>query len=175
VRGHYTVREALEVQAAILFSQAATAAERAELQRLAARVDALSVQADGNRFVYLRLHERLHRKIAEYSRCPALCEAIDRTTALSSTWLCATRTPSPNHPPRRHQDLLSALTGDDPAAAGEAMREHIQLSMQNTLQRLEPCFKLGKKYNATFARTSKGQVPFEALIAADLPEEPAAS
>jgi hypothetical protein len=71
--------------------------------------------------------------------------------------------------------LLSALTGDDPAAAGEAMREHIQLSMQNTLQRLEPCFKLGKKYNATFARTSKGQVPFEALIAADLPEEPAAS
>src|SRR5881394_2385249 len=36
VRGHYIVREALEVQAAKLFTQFATASERAELRKLAA-------------------------------------------------------------------------------------------------------------------------------------------
>ena len=39
VRGHYVVREALEVQAAKLFSQMATAGERTDLQKLAARGD----------------------------------------------------------------------------------------------------------------------------------------
>src|ERR1051325_8430677 len=41
VRGHYVVREALEVRAARLFSEMATARERTELKQLAARVDAL--------------------------------------------------------------------------------------------------------------------------------------
>src|SRR5688572_31121734 len=37
VQGHYVVREALEVQAAMRFSQVATGVERAELKRLAVR------------------------------------------------------------------------------------------------------------------------------------------
>src|SRR5712691_7522268 len=37
VRGHYVVREALEVQAGMLFAQVATTAERSELRKLAAR------------------------------------------------------------------------------------------------------------------------------------------
>src|SRR2546425_11119677 len=44
VRGHYLVREALEAQAAMLFAQVATKQERAELQKLAARVDAQSTR-----------------------------------------------------------------------------------------------------------------------------------
>src|SRR5919108_712850 len=43
VRGHYIVREALEVQAAMLFAAVATAEDRLDLQRLADRVDAMSV------------------------------------------------------------------------------------------------------------------------------------
>src|SRR6516162_5612510 len=78
VMGHYVVREALEVQAAMLFATVATLEKRAELLKLAARVDGLSVQQDGNRFVYLSLHEKLHRRIAESGRCPALCDAIDQ-------------------------------------------------------------------------------------------------
>src|SRR6476619_6562414 len=39
IKGHYVVREALEVQAAMRVSALATAGERAELMRLAARVD----------------------------------------------------------------------------------------------------------------------------------------
>src|SRR5213594_4582901 len=46
VVGHFTVREALEVQAAMLFTSAATAAERGELRKLAARVDAVAKQPD---------------------------------------------------------------------------------------------------------------------------------
>src|SRR5437867_6972307 len=39
VRGHYVVREALEIQAARLFSEVATPEERVELMKLAVRVD----------------------------------------------------------------------------------------------------------------------------------------
>src|SRR5262245_55583187 len=42
VRGHYVVREALEVQAARLFATAATIEDRNELQKLAATVDMLA-------------------------------------------------------------------------------------------------------------------------------------
>src|SRR5262245_60628932 len=43
VRGQYVVREALEVQAAMLFATVAPDEDRNEVQRLAARVDAQSV------------------------------------------------------------------------------------------------------------------------------------
>src|SRR5579862_4806692 len=43
VKGHYIVREALEVQAAMLFAAAATPEDRIELQKVAARVDAMSI------------------------------------------------------------------------------------------------------------------------------------
>src|SRR5215471_1105233 len=56
VRGHYVVREALEVQAAKLFAAVATPQERSDLQRLAARVDALGAKPEGDRFLYLTLH-----------------------------------------------------------------------------------------------------------------------
>src|SRR5918992_6166583 len=46
VKSHYVVREALEVQAAMRFSQVSTGAERADMQRLAVRVDALAMQSD---------------------------------------------------------------------------------------------------------------------------------
>src|SRR5262252_9936306 len=39
VEGHYVVREALEVQAAMLFASSASPEDRAELRKLAARVD----------------------------------------------------------------------------------------------------------------------------------------
>ncbi|MGH9765735.1 MAG: GntR family transcriptional regulator, partial [Blastocatellia bacterium] len=77
VKGHYVVREALEVEAAKLFSEKASAQERAELQKLAIRVDGLATQVDGDRFIYLSLHEKLHRRIAECARCQPLCDAIE--------------------------------------------------------------------------------------------------
>ena len=60
VEGNYVVRQALETQAAILFSQVATAAERSELRRLATRVDGLSMKSD--RSMYVTLHLKLHQR-----------------------------------------------------------------------------------------------------------------
>ena len=155
VRGHYVIREALECQSARLFAEVATSEEKSELMKLATRVDALSVQSDGNRVMYLSLHEKLHRRIAECARCPALSEAIEKTHALASTWLCATRPPTHEVAPRRHQELIAVLSAGDPVAAVEAMREHVNRSMENTLQRLESWFKLRKARGQSYTRAAR--------------------
>jgi DNA-binding GntR family transcriptional regulator len=165
VQGHYVVREALESQAAMLFATQATRDERSELMKLAVRVDALSVHSDGNRFIYLGLHEKLHRRIAECARCTALSDAISRTSALASTWLCATRAPSPGNPPAHHENLMKVLVAGDPATASEAMRQHIRSSMENALRRLEPYFQLQKVHPQTYSRTPKKRLLLETLLA----------
>lgn len=164
VQGHYVVREALEVQAAMLFAAYATREEKAALMKLATRIDALYTQQEGNRFVYLGLHEKLHRRIAECARCPALTDAISKTSALASTWLCATRPPTPGNPPGHHENLMRVLVDADPAAAGEMMRSHIRMSMANALQRLEPYFRLHKEYSRTYSRTVKRPVELDEFI-----------
>lgn len=175
VQGHYVVREALESQAAMLFAVQATRDERSELMKLAIRVDALSIQSEGNRFIYLGLHEKLHRRIAECARCLALSDAISRTSALASTWLCATRASSPGNPPSHHENLMKVLVADDPAAAAEAMRRHIRSSMENAMRRLEPYFQLQKVHPQTYSRTPKKTLALESLLAqSSLPAESAA-
>jgi len=159
VHGHYVVREGLEVQAAKLFNQTATAEERSELLKLAARLDAMALQPETDRFVYLSLHEKLHRRIAECARCPALCDAIDKTAALSSTWLCIGRTVSSAHSRHRHEELLALLTGNDAAAAERAMREHIASGMQRMLELLEPYFQLRETHGKTYSRSAKRRPP----------------
>jgi len=163
VEGHYVVREGLEVQAAKLFAQAATQEERSELLKLAARVDAMSAQPEADRAVYLTLHEKLHRRIAECGRCPALCEAIEKTCALSASWLCIGRNLTNGHPLRRHQDLLEALSAGDPHAAALAMREHLEFSRQWMLDRLQPFFQLGPSHAHPYARSIKRRFPVEGL------------
>src|SRR2546426_458999 len=134
VRGHYIVREALEVQAARLFATVATAEDRNEVQKLAARVDAMSASEQS---LYLPAHEKLHRRIAEGARCPALSVAIEKTHALASTWYCVARDASDQTPARRHQHLVELLTSGQPDEAAEAMREHVNRGMQNTMERLK--------------------------------------
>src|SRR5262249_52292329 len=85
VRGHYVVREALEVQAAKLFAENATARERLELKQLAARVDALA-EVPGDRAAFVASHQKLHRRIAECTRCRALSAALEQTNVLASMW-----------------------------------------------------------------------------------------
>src|SRR5205085_4235158 len=143
VRGHYVVREALEVQAAMLFAIVATPEDRAELQNMAERVDAMSVTEQS---LYLPAHEKLHRLIAESARCPALSAAIEKTHALASTWFCMARTPSDQHPERRHSDLIAVLVAGDPVKAAEAMREPVHRGMENTMRRLKPYFRIHKAY-----------------------------
>lgn len=153
VRGHYVVREALEAQAAIRFTQVATAAERAELRRLAQRVDALSMQSD--RVVYLGVHQKLHARIADGSRCPALLDAIERTHALASIWFSVMRQPQAHDSPTRHSELVEAVCGTDPNRASEAVRQHIAVGMQRSLDVLQPYFTLRKATGRTFYRSDR--------------------
>jgi len=160
VKGHYVVREALEVQAAILFQQSASDGERAELRRLAARVDALSTQPD--RTVYLAVHQKLHARIAECARCPALLEAIEKTHALASIWFCVMRQPQPGDSPTRHSELVEAVCGTDPQVAASAVRQHIVVSMDRSIDVLQPYFRLRKATGRTFYRSDrrlKAQTP----------------
>jgi DNA-binding GntR family transcriptional regulator len=155
VFGHYVLREALEVQAARLFSEVATPEQRDELKRLAVRVDGLAGASDGARNEFLVLHERLHRRIAEGSRCPALVDAIEKTHALSSTWLCVTRPDANNVAPGRHERLVEGVCGTNSEAASEAMRAHIAFAREALLRRLEPYFKLQRNRSKTFSRNPK--------------------
>ena len=154
VRGNYVVREALESQAARLFAEAATEEEMTELKKLAVRVDTLGTQPE-SRLVYLTLHEKFHRRIADCARCIALSEAIEKTHALSSTWLCNGHRATPDMAPHRHQDLMAIIARRDAAAAAEAMREHVHSSMNRALERLKPYFDLSKDGVNTYTRKSK--------------------
>lgn len=153
VTGHYVVREALEVQAAMRFTQVGTAAERAELQRLAARVDALAMQTD--RQMYLTLHQKLHARIAQCARCPALVDAIERTHALASIWFCVMRQPQADDPKTRHQELVDALSSGDASRAADAVRVHIAVGMERALEVLQPYFMLRKAAGRTFHRSDR--------------------
>ena len=139
VEGNYIVRQALETRAAILFSQVATPAERSQLRRLAARVDALSMKSD--RSMYVTLHVKLHQRIAECARCDALSEAIERTHAMAMIWYCVMRQPSPDDSPRRHQELIEEILSADEMRISKAVREHVDVGRKHTLEVLEPYFK----------------------------------
>ena len=155
VRGHFIVREALEVQAAKLFTRFATASERKELRKLAARVDGLAVKPD--RTLYTVLHHRLHRRIAECSRCPVLSDAIEKTHALSSIWFGLLRRPAPGDAPHRHEELIEALTKGPADAAAEAMREHNAVAMERTIEVLKPYFRMRQNNRGTFFRSERKQ------------------
>lgn len=152
VRGHYVVREALEVQAAKLFSVAATPRERAELKLLAARVDELA-ETPGDRAAFVLSHQKLHRRIAECTRCRALSATIEQTNVLASMWFCVARQPGAADARRRHQDLIEVLSHGTVDEAAEAMRAHIAHGLRITLEVLEPYFRLRKASGKTFSRT----------------------
>jgi DNA-binding GntR family transcriptional regulator len=152
VQGYFMVREALEVQAAIIFGGGANAKERAELIKLASRLDALQVSG-GDPRAFLTLHEHLHIKIAEYTRCSALHDAIRKQSALASAWLGAMNSVVPHGSQLTHEALLKTLARKKPVEAAEMMREHLQLEMEHTLQILEPGFESNKKYALTYSRT----------------------
>jgi GntR family transcriptional regulator, rspAB operon transcriptional repressor len=180
VEGHYVVREALEVQAAMLFAERAERDERSELLKLAKRVDALAVQPSGDRFVLLALHEKLHKLIAEFARCPALSDAINILYAAAAPWICATR-PLPANSATEHQDLMRVLVDNNPAAAAEAMRAHIRESMEWALRRLEVFFRIQKEYPREYPRKGKMPLSLDLLLSELdtpverilLPEQPA--
>lgn len=153
VQGHYVVREALEVQAAMRFTSVATPGERAELKKLAMRVDQLSTQLD--RPLYQTVHQKLHARIAQCARCPALLDAIEKTHALASIWFCVMRKPKPDDSVTRHQELAEAVCSGDPNRAADEVRRHLAVGMEHSMEVLQPYFRLRKATGRTFHRSDK--------------------
>jgi DNA-binding GntR family transcriptional regulator len=155
VQGHFILREALEVQAAMLFAESATREERNELQKLGARLDALANRAGTDPLAYLALHEKLHLKIAECARCAALEDAVRRQSALGSAWLGAMKSAISRNPHAGHESLIKTLSRQKVTLAGETMRSHLQADMKATLECLEPYFELNKKFIPTYSRSTR--------------------
>jgi DNA-binding GntR family transcriptional regulator len=157
VQGPYVVREALEVQAALRFAACSTQRERADLVKLAERVDVLGMQAD--RSLYQTVHHKLHARIAQSARCPALLEAIEKTHALASIWYCVLRQPQASDPPSRHQALADVLCHGTPPQVADAVRQHLAVAMERSLEVLQPYFRLRRLTGTTFYRSDRRLAP----------------
>jgi DNA-binding GntR family transcriptional regulator len=142
VRELYELREALETQAARLFAERATAAQRRELQRMAGIVDTLFARLagdgedDGFRFAVHGEHLRFHMRIAEHANSQLLKQMIERKHVLIMNWvfdLTGRRTPLP---PGFHARLAEALVSGDPATADGLMREHVRYGFNEISTRI---------------------------------------
>ncbi|MGP8247767.1 MAG: GntR family transcriptional regulator [Bryobacteraceae bacterium] len=144
IRERYTVREALESQAARLFSEKATTVERKELCRMAEHMDALfnrraSAQDDSEFLFAVQVyHFQLHMRIAECTGCRFLVKLIEQTHVLMFNWVWDLAARRPALPPRFHRDLIDVLVDTDPKRSDAAMRKHIRYGLKGIIRAIEP-------------------------------------
>ncbi|MES2660036.1 MAG: GntR family transcriptional regulator [Verrucomicrobiota bacterium] len=137
------LREALETQAARLFAERATTAEKDELREMGMRVDQLYAAgekcADDREFLFSvnTYHMKLHLHIAECARCPALRDAIEKEQVLIFNWLHDTAVQRKSLASDYHARLTDILSRGTAAQADKAMREHIRHGLQEVLNGLE--------------------------------------
>lgn len=151
------VREALETQAARLFAERATPAEKKELRQMGRQVDQLyaacETTATSRDFLFSAhtYHMNLHLRIADCARCPALREAIEKEQVLVFNWLFDTAVQRRSLASNYHARLTDVVARGTPAQADAAMRQHIRHGVQEVLARLkhsgktEPGWRLKKR------------------------------
>ena len=154
IRGFYTVREALESQAARLFAEKAKPVECRELLQLAKDLDAsykacASGQPTEQELFDLRgKHMQFHLCVAEGANCPFLYEAIEKNQILIFNWFFDRLFGDPGLPDNWHTELATVLEQNDPEAADRAMRRHVRFRMDELLVRLEPYFSINGQHLA---------------------------
>ena len=115
------VREALESQAARLFAERATPEEKVELRQMGRRVDQLYAACEksaGDRdflFSVNTYHMKLHLRIAECARCPALRDAIEKEQVLIFNWLYETAVDRRSLASDYHARLTDMIARGSPA------------------------------------------------------------
>ena len=135
------LREALETQAARLFAERAAAAEKEELRKMGRHVDQLYAagekSSDDREFLFSvnTYHMKLHLRIAECARCPALRDAIEKEQVLIFNWLYDTAVERRTLASDYHARLTDALATGTPAQADAAMRHHIRHGLREVLAR----------------------------------------
>jgi DNA-binding GntR family transcriptional regulator len=145
IREQYIIREALECQAAWLFSEKASADERREVTVIAGQLDqlderrAMTQEVANDLFVPgHRLHVHLHMRLAECTGCTALVRAIQLNQTLVFKWLYDTVYQRPPKPPGWHKTLIDSLAGSNPEVAVATMRMHVRHGLNAVLEALTP-------------------------------------
>ena len=144
IRERYVVREALESQAARLFSDKATARDRKELCQMAEHMDALfnrrSSSQDDSEFLFAVqvYHFQLHMRIAECTGCQPLFKLIEQTNVLMFNWVWDLAAKRPALPPRFHRNLIDVLVDTNPKKSDAAMRKHILYGLKGIIRSIEP-------------------------------------
>jgi GntR family transcriptional regulator, rspAB operon transcriptional repressor len=145
IRDQFTLREALEVHSARLFSERAKMEDRKKLERMAVNLDDLDAQIEraedsDHRGELIRaehrLHMRLHLRIAACTGCTVLARAIEVNQTLIFKWLLD-MIPRQRLPPKWHQRLMDAINVTDCEAAESAMRAHIRHGLVNVMKTIE--------------------------------------
>lgn len=142
VQDRSLVREALEIQAARLFAERATAAEKKELRQMGRRMDQLYAACEENMddrdflFSANAFHMKLHLRIADGARCPALHEAIEKEQVLIFNWLYETVAERHKLGSDFHARLTDALATGTVTQAENAMRHHIRFGLEDILSKL---------------------------------------
>ena len=143
IRDRYEVREALESQAARLYAERATPAEKREVLKMAQHMDALFNQcsaspSSGRNFLYAvhNYHFDFHLRIADIARCQTLREMIEKNHVLIFNWLFDVAASRPALPARFHQDLVEALNRGNIEAADRAMRQHVRHGLESIVSAL---------------------------------------
>jgi GntR family transcriptional regulator, rspAB operon transcriptional repressor len=142
IRDSNVIREALESQAARLCAQNITAEEKKHLCTSARHLDELqkmsALEATDSRFLFSvhTYHMQFHMRIAELSRCPGLCRAIEKEHVLIFNWLYDVAAKRRTQPEEFHTTLAEALCSGDALAADMAMRVHVRYGLDQVLERL---------------------------------------
>jgi DNA-binding GntR family transcriptional regulator len=143
VRGHYIVREALESQAARIFAEKASPAEREEIKRLAGQLDALYAllipekSSQERLFEVHEFHMRFHMRIVQCTGCEELCQALEKNQILVFNWLYDMSLGNQQPPPNWHSELADVLVEGDPEEADKAMRRHTRYRMDEIMRRMD--------------------------------------
>jgi DNA-binding GntR family transcriptional regulator len=106
------------------------------------------------------LHSDFHRQVAEYSRCPALYDAVDRCHAFAMLWLSQLSQPSGLN--TRHQQLVAAIASRDPIKAAHEASHHLAFGIARAIEALTSDSAGNGERNgrSTFKRQQRKQ-PFD--------------
>jgi DNA-binding GntR family transcriptional regulator len=65
------------------------------------------------------------------------------------------RQPQAGDSPTRHSELIAAVCSGNPQLASDAVRQHIAVGMERSLDVLQPYFRLRKATGRTFYRSER--------------------
>jgi DNA-binding GntR family transcriptional regulator len=142
ILGNYVLREALETQAARLFAEHSTKAQRQRMLRMAARLDLAyqRLEAKPNATLDERArvekeHLEFHFEIANGTGCKELVDAIERTRVLLFNWLISRMGEYSPLPEGWHTQLAEELASGDALRADAAMRTHVRFRREANVDR----------------------------------------